>query len=73
MSERLVKATIGAVRAYRWVISPWLGQSCRVYPSCSVVAEQAVARHGVLRGLRLAVTRLSRCHPWHPGGHDPVP
>ena len=61
------------IRVYRAVLSPWLGPTCRFYPSCSRYAEQAVADHGVMRGSVLAVRRLARCHPWHPGGADPVP
>ncbi|HVA37574.1 MAG TPA: membrane protein insertion efficiency factor YidD [Candidatus Dormibacteraeota bacterium] len=64
---------VGAIRLYQLVISPALPASCRFYPSCSEYARQAVARHGALRGTWLAVRRLVRCGPWHPGGHDPVP
>ncbi len=61
------------IRAYRYAVSPWLGQNCRFHPSCSVYAEQALDRHGLFRGAGLALKRLCRCHPWHPGGYDPVP
>lgn len=61
------------LRAYRYGISPFLGGQCRFYPSCSSYAEEAVRRYGALRGGWLAVRRLSRCHPWHEGGVDPVP
>lgn len=61
------------LRAYRYGVSPFLGGHCRFYPSCSQYAETAVARFGALRGGWLAVRRLSRCHPWHEGGLDPVP
>jgi len=61
------------LRAYQLLISPVLGNHCRFYPSCSQYAIEAVDRHGVLRGGGLALRRLSRCHPWHPGGFDPVP
>jgi len=67
---RLLVFTIVAYR--RW-ISPALPARCRFYPSCSAYALEAVARHGALRGVLLAVRRLSRCHPFHPGGNDPVP
>lgn len=53
----------------RWV-SPWLPRSCRFTPTCSEYARLAVIRHGALRGGLLAVARLARCHPWHPGGVD---
>ncbi|MFD2766282.1 membrane protein insertion efficiency factor YidD [Micromonospora eburnea] len=59
--------------AYRRWISPALPARCRFYPSCSAYAVEAVSRHGALRGGWLTVRRLSRCHPFHPGGHDPVP
>lgn len=62
-----------ALRGYRRYVSPLLGAHCRFHPSCSVYAEQAVARYGVGRGLAMAVKRVLRCHPWHPGGYDPVP
>jgi putative membrane protein insertion efficiency factor len=61
------------IDAYRWLLSPWLGGNCRFHPSCSCYAREAIARHGVLRGSWLAGRRLGRCHPWHPGGYDPVP
>ncbi|MFF3867837.1 membrane protein insertion efficiency factor YidD [Micromonospora sp. NPDC001898] len=59
--------------AYRRWISPALPARCRFYPSCSAYALEAVSRHGALRGVGLTVLRLSRCHPFHPGGYDPVP
>ena len=62
-----------ALRAYKLGISPYLGQNCRFYPSCSDYAAQAIDRHGVFKGGILAARRLGRCHPWHPGGVDPVP
>lgn len=61
------------VRMYRVAFSPFLGSSCRFHPSCSVYAEEALACHGVWRGTWLTLKRLGRCHPWHSGGHDPVP
>jgi len=59
--------------AYRRWISPALPARCRFYPSCSAYALEAIARHGALRGTVLAIRRLLRCHPFHPGGYDPVP
>ncbi len=61
------------IRFYQWTVSPMVGPACRFYPSCSQYALEAVTRFGVLRGGALAVARLARCHPWHPGGFDPVP
>lgn len=64
---------IGLIRFYQYVLSPWLGNQCRYTPTCSEYARQAVLTHGALKGAWLAVRRVTRCHPWHPGGHDPVP
>jgi putative membrane protein insertion efficiency factor len=58
--------------AYQRVVSPWLGTRCRFEPSCSRYAIEAIQTQGILRGLALAVARLLRCHPFHPGGYDPV-
>jgi putative membrane protein insertion efficiency factor len=64
---------LAALTAYRYLLRPLLGANCRFYPSCSDYASEAIERHGALRGLLLALRRLGRCHPWHPGGYDPVP
>lgn len=64
---------VGLIRLYQWTISPLLGPHCRFHPSCSQYALEALERFGVLRGGWLAVKRIARCHPWHPGGYDPVP
>lgn len=61
------------IRGYRYLLSPWLGSHCRFYPSCSCYAQTAVERFGALRGSGMALMRLSRCHPWSPGGIDEVP
>lgn len=61
------------IRFYRYALSPMLGPSCRFHPSCSEYAEEAITRHGALRGSWLAARRIACCHPWHPGGYDPVP
>ncbi len=61
------------VKAYRRLVSPMLPPACRFYPSCSAYAETALERHGALKGSWLAARRLARCHPFHPGGIDPVP
>ena len=64
---------VAILRVYQSVISPMTGPTCRYYPSCSSYALLAVQRHGALRGTRLAVRRLGRCHPWTAGGVDDVP
>ncbi|MEX2164356.1 MAG: membrane protein insertion efficiency factor YidD [Sulfuricaulis sp.] len=64
---------IGIIRGYRYLLSPWLGNHCRFYPSCSQYAVESIETHGTACGLWLAARRLARCHPWHPGGYDPVP
>ncbi len=61
------------IKVYQWCLSPFFGGQCRFYPSCSVYASEAIDTHGALRGGWLAIRRLLRCHPWHPGGVDPVP
>ena len=61
------------VKAYRIVVSPLLGPTCRFSPSCSTYALEALRVHGALRGSWLTVRRIGRCHPFHPGGYDPVP
>jgi putative membrane protein insertion efficiency factor len=61
------------IRCYQVVISPGLPSSCRFAPSCSQYALDAIRRHGAIRGGLLGAWRLLRCHPWHPGGYDPVP
>lgn len=61
------------IHCYRWVLSPLVGQCCRFYPSCSEFAITAIENRGIIRGIFLTIKRLSCCHPWHPGGYDPVP
>jgi len=61
------------VKLYQYLLSPLVGSHCRFYPTCSEYAKAAIENHGVLRGSGLAARRLLRCHPWHPGGADPVP
>ncbi|HZA56918.1 MAG TPA: membrane protein insertion efficiency factor YidD [Candidatus Udaeobacter sp.] len=57
---------------YHKVVSPFLPPACRFYPSCSVYVAAAIRRHGILKGAVFGLHRLSRCHPWNPGGYDPV-
>jgi putative membrane protein insertion efficiency factor len=61
------------IRFYRWAISPLLPRICRYEPTCSAYALEAIRLHGLFRGSWLAARRISRCHPWGPGGVDPVP
>lgn len=70
MMRRLL---MGLVKAYRLLLSPWLGSACRFEPTCSLYALAALERHGAGWGSVLTVRRLLRCHPWCAGGHDPVP
>ncbi len=67
------RALLGLLRAYRLMVSPWLGSCCRFYPSCSQYATEAIEKHGVVRGAWLAARRLLRCNTVHEGGLDPVP
>ena len=64
---------LALIRAYQYALRPMLGSNCRFHPSCSDYAREAIEKHGALAGLWLAVKRVSKCHPYHPGGFDPVP
>lgn len=66
------RAGAALIDVYRRFLSPLLGPRCRFFPSCSAYAQEAVERHGLLRGGAHALWRLLRCHPFHPGGYDPV-
>ena len=61
------------IRAYQLFISPLIGPRCRFYPTCSSYAIEAIREHGSAKGMILTTKRLCKCHPWHPGGYDPVP
>jgi putative membrane protein insertion efficiency factor len=71
--QSLRRVVTAPIRAYRALVSPLLGPRCRFAPSCSAYAVEAIETRGVVVGLWLAVRRVIRCHPWHPGGYDPVP
>ena len=62
---------IASVRAYQFLISPWLGPACRYEPSCSRYMVEAVQKYGAVRGVLKGLRRISRCHPFRPGGYDP--
>lgn len=67
------RCVLGALRAYKWTLSPLIGRQCRFLPTCSEYAAEALIRHGPWRGFLLASNRLCRCHPWGGSGYDPVP
>ena len=69
----MARVLIFLVRFYQLAISPLIGPHCRFYPTCSQYTIDAIKHHGPVAGIYMAVRRLSRCHPWHPGGFDPVP
>jgi len=69
----LRKLLILPIKFYRLALSPFLGNNCRFYPSCSEYASEAIQKHGALKGLFLAMKRIFKCHPFHKGGYDPVP
>ena len=64
---------IFVIACYKACLSPFMGNHCRFYPSCSTYAQEAIAVHGVFKGSFLALKRIGRCHPWDEGGEDPVP
>ncbi len=72
-SSSVARICIAIISAYQYVLSPWLGQQCRFFPSCSCYAKQAFAEYGFGKGIWLTLKRLSRCHPFCKGGCDPVP
>lgn len=64
---------LALIRVYQFTLRPLFGANCRFAPSCSEYAAEAIARHGAWKGAGLALRRILRCHPYHPGGYDPVP
>ena len=69
----MTRLIIALIAGYRRIVSPLLTPRCRFAPSCSAYALESVSRFGALRGGGLALRRIARCHPFHPGGYDPVP
>jgi putative membrane protein insertion efficiency factor len=73
LQSLLVAVLVVVIRAYQVALSPFLGSACRFAPSCSEYAIEALHRHGPIRGSWIGARRIARCHPFHPGGLDPVP
>lgn len=73
MTSLLARGAVVLIRAYQKIVSPLLPPSCRFYPTCSAYAIEALERHGLVKGAALATKRVLRCHPFNPGGYDPVP
>ncbi|KAA0889713.1 membrane protein insertion efficiency factor YidD [Oryzomonas japonica] len=69
----LKRIALIVIRLYQKLLSPLLPQTCRFYPSCSEYSRESIIRYGVVRGVWLTLIRLCKCHPFHPGGFDPVP
>ena len=69
----LVVVLRALLHVYRRLLSPLFPRVCRFYPTCSQFARDAVSEHGAITGTRFTIARLARCHPWNPGGYDPVP
>ena len=72
-SDMVAKLAMFLIKMYQLLISPLLGSACRFVPTCSEYASEAIVSHGVLKGSLLAIKRILRCHPFNPGGFDPVP
>lgn len=68
----MVKVLIQLISVYQRYLSPYKGQVCRFYPSCSQYSKDSLAKHGLLKGLWFSFVRVLKCHPFHPGGYDPV-
>ncbi len=67
------KLPIMLIKLYQWTLSPYVGLHCRFHPTCSRYAIEALTKYGFFKGSYLSIARIARCHPWHAGGHDPVP
>lgn len=73
MTSLLTRGAVAVIRVYQKMVSPLFPPSCRFYPTCSAYAIEALERHGLVKGAALATKRVLRCHPFNPGGYDPVP
>ncbi len=73
MKQWSARCLLFLIRFYQYCVSPVLGSNCRFYPSYSQYAQEAVQSHGAIKGSWLTIRRIGRCHPWYPGGYDPVP
>ena len=73
LADKMKQILIALIRGYQITLSPFFGQQCRFTPTCSHYAIEVLQIYGAFKGLWLTVKRLSRCHPWHVGGYDPVP
>ena len=73
LNQMATKAVLVAIRGYQLVLSPLWGPRCRFYPSCSEYTLEAIKQYGPLKGSQMCIRRLLRCHPFHPGGFDPLP
>jgi putative membrane protein insertion efficiency factor len=71
--EMIKKVLLFLIRCYQVGISPLLGSHCRFLPTCSAYTYEAISKHGAIKGIFLGIKRILKCHPFHPGGHDPVP
>lgn len=73
MMSWFTKSLVLLIKAYQVILSPYFGQQCRFAPTCSQYAVEALHKHGFFYGIFYTVKRIFKCHPWHTGGHDPIP
>ena len=73
INQAVSKTATALIKSYQYIVSPLLGNCCRFQPSCSSYYIEALQKHGSIYGTYLGCRRILRCHPWHEGGHDPVP
>jgi putative membrane protein insertion efficiency factor len=69
----MARILMNMIKIYQLCLSPFFGQQCRFYPTCSQYAIEVINKHGAFIGSYYTIRRLLRCHPWHVGGHDPIP